>query len=104
MTYEFHPLTKLFSIMPEHERDELGQDIKANGQQVRIVLYEGKILDGRNRYLACQKLGIEPRFVEFTKTQAKNYVISCNLYRRHLTREQSMRFSFVWWQRKNPLD
>jgi DNA invertase Pin-like site-specific DNA recombinase len=26
--------------------------------------------------------------VEFTKTQAKNYVISCNLYRRHLTREQ----------------
>lgn len=43
MTYEFHPLTKLFSIMPEHERDELGQDIKANGQQVRIVLYEGKI-------------------------------------------------------------
>jgi hypothetical protein len=88
MKYEFHPLTKLFPIMPEHERDELGRDMKTNSQLLPIILYEGKILDGRNRYLACLKFGLKPRFVSFTTTEAKKYVIGLNYYRRHLTREQ----------------
>src|SRR5436189_6324975 len=88
MKYEFHPLTKLFPTMPEHERDELGRDMKANGQHLPIILYEGKILDGRNRYLACLKFGLKPRFIPFTTAEAKRYVIGLNYYRRHLTREQ----------------
>jgi len=75
MKYEFHPLTKLFPTMPEHERDELGRDMKANGQHLPIILYEGKILDGRNRYLACLKFGLKPRFIPFTTAEAKRYVI-----------------------------
>jgi hypothetical protein len=52
---------------------------------------KGKIIDGRNRALACQKLGIEPKYHErrFTdKAGLRAYIISQNIHRRHLTAEQ----------------
>jgi predicted DNA-binding protein (UPF0251 family) len=85
MKYEFHPFTEIFPMMPSHEIDELAADIKKHGQRVPIVLYGGKILDGRNRYVACQRLKIEPRVVQFTKANPKEYVYSVNLFRRHLS-------------------
>jgi ParB family chromosome partitioning protein len=30
-----------------------------------VVRYQGKILDGRNRLLACERAGVEPRFEDF---------------------------------------
>jgi hypothetical protein len=86
--YDFHPLANRLPLLFGREFEELKSDMKANGQQVPAVLFEGKILDGRNRYRACQDLGIELRVVNYSKAQAKTYVISANLYRRHLTRYQ----------------
>jgi hypothetical protein len=85
MKYEFHPFTEIFPMMPSHEIDALAADIKKFGQRVPIVIYVGKILDGRNRYEACKRAKVEPRVVQFTKEHPKEYVASANLLRRHLS-------------------
>lgn len=53
-----------------------------------IVFYEGKILDGRNRYLAAEKLGIEYPKEEYEGNDPLGFVISHNLRRRHLSESQ----------------
>jgi hypothetical protein len=54
-----HPYANLMPMMSEEERArQLAADIKRNGLQVRIDLFEGMILDGRNRYRALKSLGI----------------------------------------------
>jgi len=85
---EFHEIAKIFPLMEGTEFDALVADIKKNGLLEPIWLYEDKILDGRNRYKACQLAGIEPQFVEYTKDNPLAFVISVNLHRRHLTAYQ----------------
>jgi len=90
MTIKFHPLAALFPLMEGTEFDELVADIKAHGLQEHIALYEGKILDGRNRYCACLAAKVTPVTYNadpFIADPAA-YVISINLHRRHLTPEQ----------------
>jgi len=87
---EIHEYAKLFPPMSEEEFNELVEDIRQNGQLEPIILYEGKILDGWNRYNACMKLGIKPKMVEYNGENLNplNFVISKNIKRRHLTASQ----------------
>jgi ParB-like chromosome segregation protein Spo0J len=82
---EFHDYAQLFPLIVGDDYEALLEDIDTNGQLAPIVLHEGKILDGRNRYRVCQDLLIEPQTVEYTGDDALGYVLSLNLYRRQLT-------------------
>jgi len=87
--YEPHPLSAMFPPLSEEDFGKLAADIKLHGLRQHIVLYQGKILDGNNRYRACELAGIKPTFANFTgiDADARNYVISANIHRRHLSRE-----------------
>jgi hypothetical protein len=49
----FHPFANLFPLLEAEELRALKDDIARNGLHDPIVLHEGQILDGRNRFLAC---------------------------------------------------
>jgi ParB-like chromosome segregation protein Spo0J len=86
--YEFHELCQIFPRCTDEELQLLVSDIRENGLQIPITLKDGKILDGRNRYLACQMLNIEPEYVEYDGDTPLSFVISRNLCRRHLSESQ----------------
>jgi hypothetical protein len=54
-----HPFAALFPELPPEELTQLARDIKERGQLEPIILYKGVILDGRNRYRACQIAGVK---------------------------------------------
>ncbi|WP_257835070.1 ParB N-terminal domain-containing protein [Burkholderia glumae] len=82
---DLHPLCALFPRLEGVEFDALKADIAANGQREPIVIHDGQILDGGNRYRACVELGIEPVTTPFDGADPLAYVLSLNLHRRHLS-------------------
>jgi ParB-like chromosome segregation protein Spo0J len=88
---EPHPFSLILPSMTKEEGENLVADIRANGLLQPIVLYQGKILDGNNRWQVLQILKTAVgSFVEFvgTDAQAQAYVISANIHRRHLSSDQ----------------
>jgi hypothetical protein len=88
--YEIHPAADLFPKMTGKEFTDLVAIIKNDGINIPILTYQGKIIDGRNRYLACKKAGVEPRFEEWAgeEKDVVKTVIRFNLFRRHLSESQ----------------
>lgn len=87
---EDHPIAGLFPLIEGEDFAALVADIKANGLIDAIDLYEGKILDGRNRYRAALSAGIELEKRNFRAFHPEfygnplTYVLAKNLKRRHL--------------------
>jgi hypothetical protein len=79
-----HPIADIFPILTKEETNDLADDIVLHGQREPIWMYEGKILDGRNRYNACLLKSIEPRFVDYVGSDPLAFAISMNLRRRQL--------------------
>ena len=96
--YELHELCKMFPEADEQTLNEMAEDIKENGQNEPIILYEGKILDGRNRLLACEIAGVEPSFIQFSGEEPLQFVLSKNLYRRHLSDSQRAMMAHKVWE------
>lgn len=111
----FHPYADIFPLLDGLERDEFAEDIRMNGLRDPIVVLDGSIIDGRNRYLALvglveggETLGAgwgphagEPMSIEDLAPDAKwcrrygeddgdplAFVISKNLKRRQLDDNQ----------------
>jgi hypothetical protein len=80
-----HPLAEIFPPIDDDGFAELVADIRENGLREPIILHEGKVLDGRNRYRACAEIGIEPLTKQWDgRGDPLDYVVSKNLHRRHL--------------------
>lgn len=87
--YEFHEIANWLPMMDDEGLQKMAEDIKVHGQKLPIILYEGKILDGRNRYTACTMAGIVPFFKELPGNEDPvAYAESMNVPRRHLTTSQ----------------
>ncbi len=85
MSYELHPLCTLFPRLMNADFEKLCNDIQMNGLREPIVLHDGMILDGGNRYRACMQTGITPTFKQFEGGSIVAFVLSANLHRRHMT-------------------
>ena len=57
---KIHPAAEAFPLLAGDELDDLVEDIRRNGQVEPIVFVGGQLLDGRNRVVACERLGIRP--------------------------------------------
>jgi hypothetical protein len=99
--YPPHPCADVYPMLPDQELAKLADDIKANGLQQPIALWRDPTdgnttvytLDGRNRFEALTRAGQpipEPgsSSLRFVATDPAAYVISANIHRRHLTKEQ----------------
>ena len=83
-----HTLANIFPEIHPDAFKELVSDIKQHGLREPIVLYKHQILDGRNRYQACLRARVKPKFREYKGGDPLAYVVSTNLRRRHLNESQ----------------
>jgi len=89
-----HPLANLFPLIEGDDFAALTADIKTRGLHDIIDIYQGKILDGRNRYRALVAAGIDIEKRHFRAFHPEfygdplDYVIAKNLKRRHLNESQ----------------
>lgn len=117
MILQPHPFADLFPMLDAADSAELRADIAAHGLRDLVTLYDGQILDGRNRFRALMdiaKLGMTYKgraltevdlhddvmpavelgsghfFRRFrgSEAEALEYVLSKNLHRRHLNEAQ----------------
>lgn len=86
---EFHPIAECLPLMQGEEFEGLVEDIRSHGLREPITVYEGKILDGRNRYRACEKLDMTPEYRDWdSRGSPIDFVVSMNVNRRHLSESQ----------------
>ena len=96
-----HPLAKMIPVIVTGDLDRLINNIKANGVNEPLVMFQGQVLDGRNRLAVASVLGATVQLTEFNGdyNEAKSYVWSVNAARRHLSTPQialaAERFGFV---------
>jgi hypothetical protein len=88
---ELHPLATTFPEASEEDERLLAESLKRVGfrRDKPIILLDGMILDGRNRYNVARKLGISAIFAEYdSPLDPTEYVLTENRDRRHLTSGQ----------------
>lgn len=86
--YETHPAANIFPMLDEPDLVALAEDIRAHGLRNPVVVIGSKVLDGRNRLAACDRIGIEPVFRQYEGDDPVAFVLSHNLHRRHLNESQ----------------
>lgn len=85
---EYHPLANLFPLIDGDEFESLVADIREHGVYEPVIIHDGMILDGRNRYRASKAAGVDCPLRTFDGADPVAFVISLNLKRRHLSESQ----------------
>lgn len=85
---ETHPAADLFPLLGEDELEELAEDIRTHGLLEPVWTCQGRLLDGRNRVLACERVGVAVTTREYGGDDPIGFALSLNLKRRHLTTGQ----------------
>ncbi|WP_157251052.1 hypothetical protein [Nonomuraea typhae] len=86
--FTIHPALAAFPLMEGADFEALVADIKRQGLRQPITLnYDGTVLiDGRNRFLACEAATCDPVFerlpARYTDDMFKDFITSANLRRR----------------------
>lgn len=84
---EFHPIANRYPLLEGAERAAFKEDVRVNGlRQATLWRYEGKILDGRNRFTICDELGTTDQiyWADYEGDDPEGFVHSLNRFRRHL--------------------
>lgn len=89
-TLPVHPLADLFPALPVTDYEALKADIAEQGVLTPIVLWNGKLIDGRHRMRAASELGKDFDTVTLACAEGDlpKKVAAYNLHRRHLTTGQ----------------
>ncbi|MBU1172998.1 MAG: ParB N-terminal domain-containing protein [Proteobacteria bacterium] len=91
---EINPLANMLPMIQGEEWESFKADIAKNGIKQPVMVHEGAIIDGRNRWKACQELNLDCPITEWDgHGSILDYIISCNLERRHLTPSQRAAFA-----------
>lgn len=98
----WHPYAERFPLLAGDEWESFVASIRRSRGNREPVIYrrlpDGTIqgIDGRNRYRACQEVGVKARCEEEileTDAEVIDFIRDKNLNRRHLTREDRQKFA-----------
>jgi len=89
---DWHPLAEVFPLMDDDQFQSFVDDIGQRGQRESIKVWNGQVIDGRNRQIAVIWNGHSPDYRdvsgEYTEDELADYVWSLNFERRHLNPSQ----------------
>ena len=107
-----HALSAAYPDMTPDEFANLRTSIRQAGLIEPVTTYEGQILDGWHRHMACEAEGVECRYVEWQPSDARSgwnvqdWVVAKNSHRRSLTASQRAAAALIvyrWRPVGNPL-
>lgn len=91
-TVELHTITKTHPVMKEEQFVAFTKDIELNGQLQPVLVYRGKIVDGRHRYRALSLLGVDKikidRLSNNMTLEEVVHIVESSELRRHQTATQ----------------
>jgi ParB-like chromosome segregation protein Spo0J len=84
-----HPTAEILPLMSDLEFEGLVASIAAHGQREPVVIDQDRIVDGRNRYRACRRLGIPVKIRRWDGLGSLvAFIMDRNRERRHLSESQ----------------
>ena len=87
--YQQHPLSAAWPAMSASDFQALQDSITNIGVQMPIVIFEGQVIDGWNRYRAATELGMDCPSTPFDESiDPVDFVKAMNDARRHITGSQ----------------
>jgi hypothetical protein len=92
MLPKLHPACAASPKLSDADSQALTEDIRLRGQIYDIWLMpDGRLLDGRERYIACERLGIQPRCKTYEGDDPIGFVVAAQTMRKNVTKQALIR-------------